>query len=91
MVSFQNTCFKHPKLRTVTQTLLIKKTSTKHSFLFGVHSYQCLNIEKCCLSLHKKHTFNSHPMSAMEVYEFYQTTVNSIAHTLARHVKFVTN
>ena len=30
-MSFQNTCFKHPKLRTLTQTLFIKKFYQIHS------------------------------------------------------------
>ena len=54
-MSFQNTYFKHPKLRTLTQTLFIKN-STKHTLLFGNHSFQCLNTKNCSLSLHTKHT-----------------------------------
>ena len=37
-MSFQNTSFKHHKLITVTQILLIKKTPTKHTFLFRAHN-----------------------------------------------------
>ena len=42
--------FKHPKMRNVTQTLL-KKIFHLCVVFFGVHSFQCLNTENCCLSV----------------------------------------
>ena len=54
---FQNTYFKHPNLRIVTQTPIIKYRYQTHSF-FWAHSFQCLNTENYCLNIVTKQALN---------------------------------
>ena len=49
----KNTVFKHPKLKNVIQTLLIKHScQTLFFFSFFGYNFQYINIENVCLSLH---------------------------------------